>query len=134
METDALRCGLIIVVAALIAAAAIWFWGRRHRKAPPTASASVYPRGETGSITYTYNVGRAAPAVWLRLRVEPASGQIHWTVTDPQGIVRWDALALGGQHLDQTRELAPMAGTWTLRLDLQEASGYYDLHWSVRRL
>ncbi len=133
METDALRCGLIIAVAALIAAIGIWARGRRHRKAPPTASASVYPRDETSSIAYTYRVGPSAPAVWLRLRIEPASGQIHWTVTDPQGVVRWDALALGGQHLDQTREMAPLAGTWTLRLDLQEASGYYDLRWSVRR-
>lgn len=133
METDALRCGLIIAVAALIAAVGIWARGRRHRQAPPTASASVYPRGETSSIPYTYRVGQSAPAVWLRLRVEPASGQIRWTVTDPQGVVRWDALALGGQHLDQTREMAPMAGTWTLRLDLQEASGYYDLRWSVRQ-
>ena len=133
MTTDALLCGLLVAIGALALAGFIWLRARLRRTAPPTGYAGVYPSHETGSVQYEYRVGRAAPAVWLRLRVEVASGTIRWTVTDPEGVIRWADAALGGIHVDETRELSPVVGVWQLRLDLNEASGYYGLNWATRR-
>lgn len=133
MTTDALLCGLMIALAALALAAFIWLRARLRRKPAPTGYAGVYPNQETGTVRYEYRVGRAAPAVWLRLRVEVASGTIHWTVTDPEGVIRWADVATGGVHVDETREMSPVPGLWLLKLELSDASGYYGLHWTTRR-
>lgn len=133
MQTDALLCGLMVTLGALALAGFIWLRARLRRKPAPTGYAGVYPDHETGPVLYEYRVGRAAPAVWLHLRVEVASGAMRWTVTDPEGVIRWADGATGGVHVDETREMSPVVGTWLLRLELFDASGFYGLHWTTRR-
>lgn len=67
----------------------------------------------------------------LRVRVDLTEGSMSWTLTDPEGDVRWEEESVAPAHWNESREFEPIVGEWTLRLSLENATGGYDVHWQA---
>ena len=65
----------------------------------------------------------------LRVRVNLTEGSASWTLTDPEGDVRWEEEIIAPARWNESREFEPIVGEWTLKLSLEKATGGYDVHW-----
>lgn len=67
----------------------------------------------------------------LRMRVDLTEGSVSWTLTDPEGDVRWEEEIVAPARWNESREFEPTGGEWTLKMSLKNATGGYDVHWQA---
>ena len=67
----------------------------------------------------------------LCVRVDLTEGSMSWTLTDPEGDVRWEEEIVAPARWHESREFEPIVGEWTLKISLENATGGYDVHWQA---
>jgi len=81
----------------------------------------------------TLKVKEGASSAHLHLQIALTTGDLDWTLQDPEDGVRWRGKAQAGEGVDQERIFEdPIAGTWKLEFKLHEAAGEYSAPWTVR--
>jgi len=81
----------------------------------------------------TLKVQEGASSAHLHLQIALTTGDLDWTLQDPEGGIRWTGKAQAGEGVDQERIFEdPIAGTWRLEFKLHEAAGEYSAPWTVR--
>ena len=58
-------------------------------------------------------------------------GQLTFRLLTPDGNVRWKESFTAPAHYQKTLDLDMARGTWKLEIDLQSATGNYDIQWSA---
>ena len=79
--------------------------------------------------TFTLDVSPVADSVDLQMRCNLTSGTVHWTLTDPQGDVRWEET--GTRKEQASRQFRTIAGEWTLDVTAESANGKYSVEWEA---
>jgi len=65
----------------------------------------------------------------IQIRCNLTSGSIHWTLTDPQGDMRWEGTATRKEQ--ESRCFQTIAGEWVLDVTAESANGKYSLEWEA---
>lgn len=79
------------------------------------------------------SVSAGADSAQLDLQVTLKQGTLEWTLTDPQGVVRWQGKAEAGEDVSVSRTFEnPAPGRWDLTFQLEQAAGEYHAPWTVR--
>ena len=79
------------------------------------------------------SVPAGADSAQLELQVQLEQGTLEWTLTDPQGVVRWQGQAEAGEEVDVSRTFVnPAPGRWDLAFRLVQAAGEYHAPWTVQ--
>jgi hypothetical protein len=81
---------------------------------------------------YTHQLPDTAERFTLSIDIAVDAGAIGWTLTDPSGAVQWEGRMGAGEKVDQSRQFNLTAGEWTLAVELQSASGSYDIEFISR--
>jgi uncharacterized lipoprotein YajG len=79
--------------------------------------------------TFTLDVSPVADSVDLQMRCNLTSGTVHWTLTDPQGDVRWEET--GTRKEQASRHFQTIAGEWVLDVTTETANGKYSMEWEA---
>lgn len=85
---------------------------------------------------YLNGCGMAVPggaeSAQLDMQVRLDQGTLEWTLTDPQGVVRWQDQAAAGEDVNLSRTFDnPAPGRWDLKFRLVAAAGEYHAPWTV---
>ena len=79
------------------------------------------------------SVSGGADSARLDMQVQLKQGTLEWTLTDPQGVVRWQGTAEAGESVDLSRTFDnPAPGRWDLTFQLEQAAGEYHAQWTVQ--
>jgi hypothetical protein len=82
--------------------------------------------------TFELDVKPDMTQMTLDLDIKLDSGTIALILTDPQEEVRLEKEFTGSTHLDEVFHYEPIAGTWTLEMTLEDATGSYHVKWKAR--
>jgi hypothetical protein len=85
---------------------------------------------KTETTVHTLDVLPAMTTVELRMRVRVRDGAFSWKLVDPAGDVQWEDGVVGSGHKSGSRRFEAVEGVWTLELQLESASGSYDVAWT----
>jgi hypothetical protein len=86
----------------------------------------------TDTFDYKFEISTSEKAARLRVTAHISAGQVEWVLRDPKGDVRLQGYNESGRSQGDTGNLIPEAGTWTLHIDLQNASGQYAVRWESK--
>jgi len=98
-----------------------------HRGDSKTSRNSV--RNQAGLLRYPYELSKRAKHLTLSLTLRTSEGAFDYTLIDPHGAVVWQGRVSAGQSLNETRPLKPVLGRWVLTLEMENATGSYDIAW-----
>jgi hypothetical protein len=87
---------------------------------------------KTDTFDYKFEVSTSEKTARLRVTARISAGEVEWVLRDPNGDVRLQGYNDSGRSQGDTGNLTPEAGTWTLHIDLQNASGEYAVRWESR--
>jgi hypothetical protein len=118
----------LVLAAFLLSAAGCASLG--HHGDSKASSNSV--RNQSGLLRYPYELSRKAKDLTLSLTLHASEGAFVYTVVDPRGAVAWQGRVATGQSLNETRPLKPMRGRWALTLEMENATGSYDIAWKSK--
>ena len=97
------------------------------------ASQDLKLNGRTSSATQTKEiklpVSESAKKGRLQVRANVKSGTIKWTLRDPDGTERLIVNGSGGRVSGDTGDITPAHGTWTLVMELKNATLDYEIDW-----
>ena len=92
--------------------------------------------GNVSSATQTKEiklpVSESAKKGRLQVRANVKSGTIKWTLRDPDGAERLIVNGSGGHVSGDTGDMTPTRGTWTLVMELKDATLNYEIDWVAR--
>jgi hypothetical protein len=83
---------------------------------------------ETHTDVITHALPNSAKKFIAAVEMNASSGSFTWELTDPNGAVQWNGQVEAGQSYDKSRRLPLTPGTWTLKIDMQGASGSYRIN------
>lgn len=83
---------------------------------------------ETHTDEITHALPNSAKKFIAAVEVNASAGRFTWELIDPNGAVQWNGLVEAGQSYDKSRRLPLTFGTWTLKIDMQGASGSYRVN------
>ena len=83
---------------------------------------------ETHTDVITHALQNSAKKFTAAVEVNASAGSFTWVLTDPNGAVQWNGVVEAGQSYDKSRRLPLTPGTWTLKIDMQGASGSYRVN------
>lgn len=83
---------------------------------------------ETRTDVITHALPNSAKKFTAAVEVNASAGSFTWVLTDPNGAVQWNGVVEAGQTYDKSRRLPLTPGTWTLKIDMQGASGSYRVN------
>ena len=86
-------------------------------------------RNQSGLLRHPYELSQKAKHLTLSLTLHASEGAFVYTVVDPRGAVAWQGRVGAGQNLSETRPLQPVRGRWILTLEMENATGRYDIAW-----
>ena len=86
-------------------------------------------RNQSGLLRYPYELSKRAKHLTLSLTLHASEGAFAYTVVDPRGAVAWQGRVAAGQSLSETHPLTPTLGRWILTLEMESATGSYDIAW-----
>lgn len=114
----------IVILVAMVAAGC--------SSADPICESRIAEAGD-----YKNGCGLSVPAgadtARLDIQVKLDQGALGWTLTDPQGIVRWQGQAKAGEEVNVSRTFDnPAPGRWDLKFQLAQAAGEYHAPWTVQ--
>ena len=87
---------------------------------------------KTDVFDYHFEVSTSDKSARLRVTARISSGQVEWALRDPKGEVRLQGYNDSGRSHGDTGNLTPEVGTWTLHVELQNASGEYAVRWETK--
>ena len=100
------------------------------------ASQDLKLNGSASSATQTKEiklpVSESAKKGRLQVRANVKSGTIKWTLRDPDGAERLIVNGSGGRVSGDTGDITPTRGTWTLVMELKDATLDYEIDWVAR--
>ena len=68
----------------------------------------------------------------LQVKANVKSGTIRWTLRDPDGAERLVINGSGGRVSGDTGEMTTARGTWTLVMELKNATLDYEIDWATQ--
>jgi len=116
---------LILVLATLLALTACV--SRSTTRSVSNTTRTLKNTSETE--TFALDVSPLADSVDIQIRCNLTSGSIHWTLTDPQGDMRWEGTATRKEQ--ESRRFQTIAGEWVLDVTAESANGKYSLEWEA---
>ncbi|MCX5646489.1 MAG: hypothetical protein NTZ17_17680 [Phycisphaerae bacterium] len=119
------RITLLVLIASLLFPAGCVSTG--HHGQSTTSSRSV--RNEAGIRRLPYELPKSAAHLSLSLTLRASEGSFVYTLVDPHGTVVWQGRVSAGQSCNETRPFTPVPGKWLLTLEMENATGSYDIAW-----
>lgn len=116
---------MLVLMASLLSPAGCASTG--HHGDSKASSNSV--RNQSGLLRHPYELSKKAKHLTLSLTLRASEGAFVYTVVDPRGAVAWQGQVGAGQSLSETRPLKPVLGRWVLTLEMENATGSYDIAW-----
>jgi hypothetical protein len=86
-------------------------------------------RNQAGLLRHPYELPKRAKHLTLSLMLRASEGSFVYTLTDPRGTVTWQGRVSAGQSCNETRPFTPVPGKWVLTLEMENATGSYDVAW-----
>ena len=100
------------------------------------ASDDLKLNGTTSNATQTKEiklpVSESAKKGRLQVKANVKSGTIRWTLRDPEGAERLTVNGNGGRVSGDTGDITTTRGTWTLVMELKDATLDYQINWVTR--
>jgi hypothetical protein len=119
------RVTLLVLIASLVFAAGCASTG--HHGLSMTSSRAVC--NEAGLRRVPYELPKSAARFSLSLTLRASEGSLVYTLVDPHGTVMWQGRVDAGQSLNESRPWKPVPGKWVLILEMENATGHYDIEW-----
>jgi hypothetical protein len=119
------RVTLLVLIASLLFPAGCASTG--HHGQSTTSSRSI--RNEAGMRRLPYELPKSAAHLSLSLTLRASEGSLVYTLVDPDGTVVWQGRVNASQSLNESRPLKPVPGKWLLTLEMENATGSYDIAW-----
>jgi len=116
---------VLVLMASLLCQAGCVSTG--HRGDSKASRNSV--RNQAGLLRHPYELSKRAKHLTLSLALRASEGAFVYTLVDPHGTVVWQGRVNAGQNLNETRPLKPVLGRWVLTLEMENATGSYDIAW-----
>jgi hypothetical protein len=86
----------------------------------------------TDTLDYEFEVSGGTRTARLQVTARLSSGTAEWALRDPEGEVRLQGWNESAHSRGDTGTMTPKAGTWTLRIGLDDASGEYAARWESK--
>jgi hypothetical protein len=119
------RVTLLVLLASLLFPAGCASTG--HHGQSTASRRSI--RNESGTRRLPYELPKSAAHFSLSLTLHVSEGSFVYTLVDPHGTVVWQGRVNAGESLNESRPLKPVRGKWVLTLDMENATGSYDIAW-----
>ena len=78
---------------------------------------------------HTYSANFLMRSVNIQVILWIDKGTATYNLLDPNGEVRWQGEVTSGEHFNEARGFGAVTGEWTIQIDLNSASGRYDVYW-----
>jgi hypothetical protein len=89
-------------------------------------------KARTDTVRYELTSPDGAATARQRVLAVIEGGSAKWSLVDPDGRTRIQGEGSGNIQTDTGEIEDPVAGTWILTLDLQNATGHYQVNWTAR--
>lgn len=86
-------------------------------------------RNQAGLLRHPYELSKRAKHLTLSLTLRASEGAFVYTLSDPHGTTMWQGRVSAGQSLNEARPFKPVPGKWVLTLEMENATGSYDVAW-----
>jgi hypothetical protein len=97
-----------------------------------TMSKSESFSGKTAVKSYELAMTDSMGVSRLKITAQIESGEVSWRLLDPQGETKLTGHGESGDVSGDSGDLKPIAGTWTLEVELRNATGKYEINWTAR--
>lgn len=124
--------GVVVIAQCVAIALATTAAPGRAQSSSSSISKSERFSNETATKQHELVMNDSMSVSRLKLRAGIESGELSFRLVDPRGVTRLDGRRESGNVVADTGDLEPVPGTWELELELENATGQYELDWSAR--
>ena len=86
-------------------------------------------RNQSGLLRHPYELSKRARHFSVSLTLHASEGFFLYTLVDPHRTPVWQGRVDAGQSLNEIHPLKPVPGKWVLTLNMENATGSYDIEW-----
>ena len=97
-----------------------------------TSRSSSHFTDKTEVVEIVDEVNEGMRYINLDMDFDLKTGSISWKLIDPKEAIRLEGEAVAGEQIREQHNFDVIPGEWKLVLDIQEASGGYEINWEAR--